>query len=267
MLKKIKTSIDSITKSSNDVLARFDAIDSGVRTVSEHELHIRNTMEEQEVGGRQILESISRLREITSSVKNSAGNMTESGEELNKKTHEFISISDQVVKGMNEIVSGAMSEIEVAVNHVNEMSAENDKNFTELKQETEKFKVSTGDERKTVLIIDDSKTVLTSTRGLLKEIYEVITASSGKEALNLFYGGLVPNYILLDLKMPDIDGWYTYERMMSINKLHDVPTAIFTSSNDPRDKERAQKIGAIDYINKTATKEELLKKIAMNIKN
>jgi len=65
MLKKIKTSIDNITKSSNDVLNRFGAIDSGVKTVSEHEQNILNSMEEQEKGGKQILESIGRLRDIT----------------------------------------------------------------------------------------------------------------------------------------------------------------------------------------------------------
>ncbi|MDR2576220.1 MAG: methyl-accepting chemotaxis protein, partial [Treponema sp.] len=65
MLKKIKASIDSITKSSDEVLSRFGAIDSGVKTVSQHEQNILNAMEEQEQGGKQILESISRLRDIT----------------------------------------------------------------------------------------------------------------------------------------------------------------------------------------------------------
>ncbi|MDR1838106.1 MAG: methyl-accepting chemotaxis protein, partial [Treponema sp.] len=69
MLKKIKASIDNITKSSDEVIARFGAIDTGVKTVSEHELNIRHAMEEQEVGGKQILDAIARLREITVSVQ------------------------------------------------------------------------------------------------------------------------------------------------------------------------------------------------------
>jgi methyl-accepting chemotaxis protein len=58
MLKKIKASIDGITASSNDVLSRFEIIDEKVKTVSTHEVNIRNAMEEQEVGGKQILDSI-----------------------------------------------------------------------------------------------------------------------------------------------------------------------------------------------------------------
>ncbi|MDR0302201.1 MAG: methyl-accepting chemotaxis protein, partial [Treponema sp.] len=60
MLKQIKASIDSITSSSNDVLSRFEVIDTGVKTVSQHEQNIRSAMEEQEVGGRQILDSMNR---------------------------------------------------------------------------------------------------------------------------------------------------------------------------------------------------------------
>ncbi|MDR0474814.1 MAG: methyl-accepting chemotaxis protein, partial [Treponema sp.] len=51
MLKKIKASIDNITKSSDEVLARFGAIDASVKTVSVHEQNILYSMEEQEIGG------------------------------------------------------------------------------------------------------------------------------------------------------------------------------------------------------------------------
>ncbi|MCL2042540.1 MAG: methyl-accepting chemotaxis protein [Treponema sp.] len=261
MLKKIKASIDSITKSSNDVLSRFDAIDTGVRTVSEHEQNIRSAMEEQEVGGRQILESVGRLRDITLSVKKGAADMSGSGEELIQKTHEFISISNQVVQGMNDVLSGAMTEIQIAVKHVDEMSAENDRNFSDLKQESEKFKVSTGNERKQILVVDDDVTHLTATKGMLENIYDVITVKSGQEALTLFYRGLVPGVVLLDLVMPDMDGWDTFDRIKAIGNLHHVPIIIFTSSDDPVDKNRAQKMGAVDYIKKPTKKSELLERV------
>jgi CheY-like chemotaxis protein len=262
MLKKIKASIDSITKSSNDVLTRFEAIDSGVKTVSEHELNIRSVMEEQETGGKQILESVGRLREITVSVKQGAESMSDSGGELIKKTNIFMDISNQVVDGMNQIISGAMSEIQTAVKLVDEMSEENNRNFTDLKGETEKFKVDTGDEKKKILIVDDDLIHLTATRGMLENNYEVITAKSGMDALHLFYKGLIPNFILLDLMMPVMDGWGTYERIKAISNLHKVPTAIFTSSDDPEDETRAFQMGAVDYIRKPAKKTELLERIA-----
>jgi len=266
MLKKIKASIDSITLSSNEVIARFDAIDTGVKTVSEHELNIRHAMEEQEVGGKQILESISVLRDITSSVKKGSEDMEDSGEQLISKTHEFINISGEVVEGMNNIISGAMTEIQSAVKHVDEMSNENNRNFTDLKAETEKFKVDTGKEKKKILVVDDDATHLTTTKSMLDAEYEVITVDSGKEALLLLYRGLDPNLILLDLIMPGIDGWDAYDRIKAIGNLHHVPIAVFSSSEDPKDVERARQMGAVDFINKPTKKSELLERVGKIIK-
>jgi methyl-accepting chemotaxis protein len=262
MLKKIKASIDSITKSSNEVLARFEVIDTGVKTVSEHGQNIRSAMEEQESGGRQILESIGHLKDITVSVKKGSADMSDSGNELIKRTNEFINISSQVVGGMNDIISGAMTEIMTAVKHVDEMSDENNKNFTDLKQETEKFKVTTGDERKIILTVDDDPTHLVATKGMLENDYEVVTANSCHDALTLFYRGLVPHLILLDVIMPGIDGWSTYERVRAISNIHHVPIAFFSSSDDSKDKTRALQMGAVDYIEKPVKKTELLERVA-----
>ena len=266
MLKKIKASIDSITNSSNEVLDRFGAIDTGVKTVSQYENNIKNAMEEQELGGRQILESISRLKEITESVKKGSVDMAASGSDLIDRTHEFIQISDQVLAGMNEIVVGAMNEIKSAVRLVDEMSKENNNNFSELKEETAKFKVTTGSEKKIVLIVDDDIIHLTSTKSMLDKDYEVITAKSANEALSLFYHGLVPGLILLDIMMPDMDGWDTYEKVKAISDLHEVPIAFFTSSDDPNDKSRAKKMGAVDFIMKPSRQDELLQRVRKVIK-
>ena len=142
MLKKVKASIDSITKSSADVLTRFGYIDAGVKTVSDHEQNIRAAMEEQEAGSRQILESVGRLKEISVSVNKGTDGVSNSMIQLTERTSEFMDINGQVINGMEEIVTGAMTQIKTAINHVQEISEENNKNFTGLKQETEKFKVS-----------------------------------------------------------------------------------------------------------------------------
>jgi PleD family two-component response regulator len=218
-------------------------------------------MEEQEIGGKQILDSVGRLKDITSSVKNSAEEMSDSGEELINKTNEFINISNQVVQGMNQILSGAMTEIKAAVKHVDEMSSENDNNFNDLKKETGKFRISTGNEKRTILVVDDDKTHLTATKAILESEYEVITAKSGFEAMSLFYRGLVPTVILLDLIMPEMDGWDTYERIRAISELHSVPIALFTSSDDPKDKAKAGQMGVHDYIMKPSKKSDLLERM------
>jgi CheY-like chemotaxis protein len=216
-------------------------------------------MREQEAGGQQILESVTRLKNITVSVKKGAQDMSESGGELVKKTHEFIKISNQVVEGMDKILNGAMRQIQVAVGNVDDMSRENNRNFNDLKSETEKFKVSTGNEKKTVLVVDEP-THLTAVKGMLERDHEIVTVASGKEALSLFYQGLVPNIIMLDPVMPDTDG-STYERIRQISGVHSIPIAIYTSSADPADKNHANEMGAADYIKKPCKQEELLARI------
>ena len=265
MLKKIKTSIDNITKSSDEVLTRFGAIDSGVKTVSTHEQNILHAMEEQETGGKQILESISRLRDITASVKKGSDHMAESGKTLVRETDEFIKTGQQAVEGMNDILTG-INQINVSISHVNEMSIENNQNFESLKQETGKFNVDAGNEKRKILLVDDDEIDLEMVESVLKNDYEAITAKSGKEAMGLFYQGLVPQLILLDLIMPEMDGWDTYKRIKAISGLHDIPIAFFTASNDPKDIQHAHEIGAVDYIKKPYDKDDLLNRIGKILK-
>jgi CheY-like chemotaxis protein len=266
MLNKIKTSIESITKSSDEVLSRFAAIDTGVKTVSDHNQNILKAMEEQEAGGVQILDSVSRLQEITLSVKDGTQEMSEAGKRVIKETADFIAVSDQVVDGMNDIISGTMNQIRAAVANVNDMSKENNANFDDLKQETGKFKISTGNEHNAILVIDDDEIQLEIIKEMLDKDFEVTAVTSGEKALKLFYQGYVPNFVLLDLMMPEMDGWNTFERIRAISNLHQVPIAIVSASNDPADVARAKELGAVDYINKPAEKEMLLRKIKKYIK-
>jgi len=260
MLKKIKASIDNITKSSDEVLSRFGAIDKSVKTVSQHEQNILNAMEEQETGGKQILESIGRLRDITASVKKGSDDMTESGKTLVQETDGFIKTSKEAANGMNDILQG-INQINNSVSHVNEMSLENNKNFELLKQETLKFNDNIGDEKKRVLLVDDDTIHLEMVENVLQNDYDVSSAKSGKEALNLLYQGLVPQITLLDLMMPDMDGWDTYNRIRGISGLHETPIAFFSASTDPKDILHAKEMGAVDYINKPFQPDDLLHRI------
>ncbi|MCL1991660.1 MAG: methyl-accepting chemotaxis protein [Spirochaetes bacterium] len=267
MLKKIKASIDSITKSSNEVLARFDAIDTGVKTVTEHEQNIRFVMEEQEIGGRQILQSVGRLQEITASVNQGSKDMSVSGEDLLREMKAFIGISHDLVNSMNEVLTGAISEIQIAVKNVDKMSEENNKNFNRLKSETSKFKLDTSGEKEKILLVDDDAIHLELTTAMLEGAYEITVAKSGQDALTLFYGGYTPNLILLDLVMPGIDGWSTFKRLKAISNLHDIPAAFFTSSTDPKDREQALQLGVADFITKPTNQGDLMDRVKRLIRS
>jgi PleD family two-component response regulator len=218
-------------------------------------------MEEQESGGKQILDAIGRLKEITVSVQKGSEDMSKSGSDLIRETDEFIKISNDAMRGMSDIVNGALKDIKTAVTHVTEMSKENDKNFESLRIETEKFKTSTGKEMKKILAVDDDEIQLEMLRTFLEGSYDVVTVKSCEAALRYLYQGLDPVYILLDLMMPEADGWVTYERIKGISDLHNVPIAFLTVSDDPADMNRAKEMGAVDYIKKPTSKEEVLARI------
>jgi methyl-accepting chemotaxis protein len=140
VLKKIKTSIDKITKSTDSVLNKFEAIDGGVRTVSEQEENIRNAMEEQGAGSKQILEAIGQLNDATQMVKSSSGEMLEGSKQVIQESKNLEMVTQEITSGMNEMATGA-DQINVAVNRVNTISGENKENIDILVREVSKFKV------------------------------------------------------------------------------------------------------------------------------
>jgi methyl-accepting chemotaxis protein len=140
VLKKIKASIDKITRSTDNVLNKFEAIDSSVKTVAQQEENIRNAMEEQGQGSRQILNSIGELNEITGQVKNGSQEMLVGAKEVIEESHNLEKQTQEITSGMNEMAVGA-DQINVAVNHVNEISSQNREGIDILVKEVAKFKV------------------------------------------------------------------------------------------------------------------------------
>jgi methyl-accepting chemotaxis protein len=139
-LKKIKDSIDKITKSTNGVLDRFGAIDTGVRTVSDQETEIRNAMEEQGQGSKQILDAIARLNEITRQVKQGFQEMLTGSKEVINESRNLEKVTQEITNGVNEMASGA-DQINIAINRVNTISGDNKEHIQTLTAEVARFKV------------------------------------------------------------------------------------------------------------------------------
>jgi methyl-accepting chemotaxis protein len=140
VLKKIKDSIDKITTSTANVLNKFEAIDGGVKTVSDQEENIRSAMEEQGEGSKQILETMTELNDITQMVKGGAQEMLEGSREVIQEGKNLEMATQEITNGMNEMAAGA-DQINVAVNRVNTISGENKENIDVLVQEVSKFKI------------------------------------------------------------------------------------------------------------------------------
>jgi methyl-accepting chemotaxis protein len=141
VLKKIKGSIDKITKSANEVLQHFEAISEGVQTVTEQERNVRGAMEEQGMGSKAVLDSIGSLNDITGEVKRSAAEMLGGSREVIQESKVLERITSEIGNGMQEMASGA-EQIDTAVSQVNDISEENKKQIEQLMTEVSRFKVS-----------------------------------------------------------------------------------------------------------------------------
>jgi methyl-accepting chemotaxis protein len=140
VLKKIKDSIDKITKSTGSVLKKFESIDGGVKTVSDQEENIRNAMEEQGAGSKQILEALGQLNEATRMVKSGAQEMLEGSRQVIQESKNLELATQEIANGMNEMAAGA-DQINVAVSRVSVISGENKESIDVLAGEVAKFKV------------------------------------------------------------------------------------------------------------------------------
>jgi methyl-accepting chemotaxis protein len=140
VLKKIKESIDKITKSTDNVLHKFEAIDLGVRTVADQEANIRNAMEEQGEGSKQILDAIARLNDITQQVKGGSIEMLEGSKEVIQESKNLEMVTQEITGGMNEMASGA-DQVNTAIHRVNELTGDNRENIDKLVREVSRFKI------------------------------------------------------------------------------------------------------------------------------
>jgi DNA-binding response OmpR family regulator len=109
-----------------------------------------------------------------------------------------------------------------------------------------------------VLVIDDEADVRSLLRELLADCgYRVHEAGDGADGLRALYASR-PDVVLLDLAMPQLDGWRTLER---IRELSDVPVLILTSRDGDLEKVRGLRGGADDYVVKPFGGEELLARV------
>ncbi|MDR1902238.1 MAG: methyl-accepting chemotaxis protein [Treponema sp.] len=140
VLEKIKGSIDKISRSTGEVLNKFEAIDSGVQMVFQQEDRIRNAMEEQGSGSRQILEAIGRLQDITRQVKAGSLEILTGSREVIKESGNLEKVNQEIVNGINEMAGGA-EQINAAVDRASAISGDNKENIERLIHEVSQFKV------------------------------------------------------------------------------------------------------------------------------
>jgi len=101
-----------------------------------------------------------------------------------------------------------------------------------------------------VLIVDDQPANIHALARLLKEDYQVLAATSGAKALSLAEGEKRPDIILLDIMMPEMDGYEVCRRLKNNPATMDIPVIFVTAKDESGDEARGFDLGAVDYIAK-----------------
>jgi diguanylate cyclase (GGDEF)-like protein len=123
----------------------------------------------------------------------------------------------------------------------------------------------------TILVVDDMTTTLLLLHDLLKDTYEVKIAKSGTKALEILESPNDIDLILLDIEMPDINGYDVCKRIKNNETIKNIPIIFITGRTSQEDEEYGLNLGAIDYItkpfNKAIVKLRIKNYLNLKIKN
>ena len=118
--------------------------------------------------------------------------------------------------------------------------------------------------KQTILIVDDTETNIDILLELLSE-YDIAVATDGQSALEIV-DDEKPNLILLDIMMPEMDGYEVCQRLKEREETKDIPVVFITAKTDEDSIEKAYSIGAMDYVTKPFKPRELLAKVETQLK-
>jgi serine phosphatase RsbU (regulator of sigma subunit) len=122
--------------------------------------------------------------------------------------------------------------------------------FPALLREMGTGDMSQAEQKKTVLVVDDAPANLQIVNSILKDTYKVRIATSGAKALEMAKAQPAPDIVLLDVMMPEMDGYEVCTRLKSDVETADIPVIFLTGQTEIEDETRGFEVGAVDYIHK-----------------
>jgi len=115
--------------------------------------------------------------------------------------------------------------------------------------------------RSNIILVDDNKANLTMGREMLKTFYKVYPAPSAAKLFEIC-DNLLPDLILLDIDMPEMNGYEAIKRLKADLRLAEVPVIFLTAKSDDESELEGLELGAVDYISKPFSAPLLLKRVA-----
>ncbi|HEY9707058.1 MAG TPA: response regulator, partial [Oculatellaceae cyanobacterium] len=124
---------------------------------------------------------------------------------------------------------------------------------------------STSDSKGNILVVDDTPANLRLLVGILTEKgYKVRPVPNGELALSAARG-FPPDLILLDIMMPEMNGYEVCSELKADERTRDIPVIFISAINDVLDKVKAFSVGGVDYITKPFHVEEVLARVAAHL--
>ncbi len=121
-------------------------------------------------------------------------------------------------------------------------------------------------DKKTILIVDDTPDNISLLSGLLKEHYKTKVATNGSKALSVAASTSPPDLILLDIMMPDMDGYEVCRRLKADEATQDIPIIFLTAMSQAEDEQKGLELGAVDYITKPVNPSLLLVRVQTHLR-
>ena len=114
----------------------------------------------------------------------------------------------------------------------------------------------------TILVVDDVATNVMLVQAILrKEGYSILTTDSGAKALRIV-SEKHPNLILLDIMMPEMDGYEVLQHLKGNPDTKDIPVIIMSALSDMQSIVKGYQLGALEYVTKPFQRDELVKRVS-----
>lgn len=115
-------------------------------------------------------------------------------------------------------------------------------------------------ERQTIMLVDDDQIHLDTGKNILKDKYNVFPLVSGKKLFEIL-GKVRPDLILLDIELPEMNGYEIIKQLKSDSKTSDIPVIFISAHSDLDHEQEGLRLGAEDYISKPFSPALLIKRV------
>jgi len=115
-----------------------------------------------------------------------------------------------------------------------------------------------------ILIVDDTPSNVKLLSMMLAQKYDIRTVTNGRQALSEV-SVVMPDLILLDIQMPDIDGYEVCQKLKANDSTHDIPIIFISGLDEVLDKVKAFEVGGVDYVTKPFQIKEVLARVQNQI--